>query len=239
MEAIVLAGGFGTRLRQVVADVPKPMAPMDAQGTPFLRIIMEQLRQQSCTHVVLSIGYKGEIIRNYFGSSYQGMRITYSVEDTPLLTGGAVKQALMYCQEKQVFVLNGDTYFAVDFKAMLAYHINNNAALTLAAKELTDFDRYGTLALVANQRIEAFREKKPQARGLINGGVYCINRNLLSTLPEQAFSLEKDFMEQQTHNIPMYAFVSDGYFVDIGVPEDYYRARRDLLAYQVGAIANL
>lgn len=228
MEAIVLAGGFGTRLRHVVADVPKPMAPLDTQGTPFLQVIMEQLHQQGCTHVVLSIGYLGEIIRNYFGASYRGMDITYSAEDTPLLTGGAVKQALTFCQEPQVFVLNGDTYFDVDLTAMLAFHQKHQAAFTLAAKEMQDCARYGTLELSPKHRILAFREKQPQKQGIINGGVYCLEHDLLATMRPEAFSLEKDFMEPQAGQLPMYAFVSQGYFIDIGIPEDYYKAQREL-----------
>ena len=227
MEAIVLAGGFGTRLQHVVSDVPKPMAPMDDQGTPFLRLILDQLHRYGCQHVVLSIGYKGQVICDYFHDAYLDMAIDYAAEDMPLLTGGAVKKALQWCHSEQVFVLNGDTYFDIDFTAMMAYHQQHQAEFTLAAKKMHDFDRYGTLALAQDGRIQAFVEKKPQAQGWINGGIYCLQRDLLADVQADKFSLEQEFLELHTQDMRMYAFPSEGYFIDIGIPEDYYRAQRD------------
>lgn len=225
-EAIVLAGGFGTRLQKVVSDVPKPMAPMDAAGTPFLSYLLQDLSRQGVKRVVLSVGYLGNLIQQYFGECFAGMEICYVVESSPLGTGGAVKAAMAVCESPDILVLNGDTFFAVDLTAMMAQHRSSGAAFTLAAREMRDFDRYGTLDLAVDGRVLAFREKMFCQRGYINGGIYCLSSSIQARLPEGRFSLEKDFMEKKIHELQMYAFVSQGYFVDIGIPEDYERAKQ-------------
>lgn len=228
MEAIILAGGFGTRLKHIVSDVPKPMAPIDDKGTPFLGRLLDMIKAEGITRVILSTGYKSECIEKYFGSYYNGMEIVYSVEDTPLFTGGAVKKALELCKYVDVFVLNGDTFFAVDLPGMLAAHHAKEATFTVAVKEMFNFNRYGTVDIAADERILAFKEKEPTKKGFINGGIYCIKKNLLQQLPMTKFSLEKDFLEKKTSELKLYAYKSDGYFIDIGIPEDYYRAREEL-----------
>lgn len=225
MEAIILAGGFGTRLRHVVSDVPKPMAPMNDMGKPFLSVLLKKLAEEGMTHIVLSTGYMSEVIENYFGREYAGIRIDYSVEKMPLFTGGAVKLALSKCEEDTVFVLNGDTYFDIDLAAMGKFHSGQRADLTIAIKNMHDFDRYGTVE-VQNNRITSFQEKKFCQDGWINGGVYCLNRLLLTDVPMQRFSLEKDFMEKKVTELKMMVFPSQGYFIDIGIPEDYAIAQK-------------
>lgn len=225
MEAIILAGGFGTRLRHVVSDVPKPMAPMNDSGKPFLSVLLEKLSEEGITHAVLSTGYMSEVIETYFGKIYAGIRIDYSVEKTPLFTGGAVKLALSKCQEDTLFVLNGDTYFDVDLSTMFAFHTEQEADFTVAIKEMHDFDRYGTVE-IQDGRIISFREKRYCKDGWINGGIYCLKRSLLADFPMTKFSLEKDFMEKKLTEINMMAFPSEGYFIDIGIPEDYALARK-------------
>ena len=227
MEAIVLAGGFGTRLRHIVSDVPKPMAPMDDVGTPFLCYVLGDLARQGIDRVILSTGYKSEVIEDYFGGSFQGMELVYSREDEPLGTGGAVKLALESCRSSEVFVLNGDTFFAVNLADLRAFHRDQGADFTLAMKEMFDFDRYGALEVSAG-RIQAFHEKKPLHQGWINGGVYCLQRDLLSAVVRKRFSLETDFVEKKTKQLKICGFPSDGYFIDIGIPEDYYRAKREM-----------
>ena len=227
MEAVVLAGGFGTRLRHIVSDVPKPMAPMDEKGTPFLQYVLSDLARQGVGRVVLSTGYKSDVIEGYFGASFLGMDVVYAREDEPLGTGGAVKVALQLCHTPEVFVLNGDTFFSVDLADLRTFHREHKADFTLAMKKMFDFDRYGTLD-VQNSRIQAFQEKQPLQRGWINGGVYCMQQNLLDSVMKKQFSLETDFMEKQTQKLKIYGFPSDGYFIDIGIPEDYYRAQREM-----------
>ncbi len=225
MEAIVLAGGFGTRLRHVVSDVPKPMAPVD--GRPFLRYILDDLIAKGVSRVVLATGYKSEVIREAFGPSYRGAEIVYSNEDTPLFTGGAVKKALAVCRGEEVFVINGDTFFDVDLAAMRAFKRERGAEFVLAAKPMRDFDRYGTLLLDGEGRVLRFEEKRPTESGVINGGVYLLDRGFLRGVREETFSLEKDVLEKDTAARRLYAFPSEGYFIDIGVPEDYARAQED------------
>lgn len=227
MDAVVLAGGFGTRLQHIVSDVPKPMAPVC--GKPFLEYVLRCLKKNGIDRVILAVGYKEEVIRSYFGSSFSGMDILYSSEDTPLFTGGAIRKALRLAEEGPVFILNGDTYFDVDLQAMLAFHLEKKAALTIASKKMTFFDRYGTIES-DNGRITAFLEKRPADEGDINGGIYLMDRHLLDGIGREAFSFEKDVMEEKVGEIPMYAFASDGYFIDIGIPEDYYRAGKELTA---------
>ena len=192
MEAIILAGGFGTRLKSVVSDVPKPMAPMDEDGTPFLSYLFTFLKKNGITHVVLSIGYMGDVIKQFFAKRHQDISIDYSIENTPLLTGGAIKKALSFCSDDNIFVLNGDTFFDVNLLSMQQKHQSDNADLTIAIKEKSDFDRYGTV-IFDNQRITAFREKTYCKSGWINGGIYCMKRELLHDITLQRFSFEKDW----------------------------------------------
>ncbi|SDG16066.1 D-glycero-alpha-D-manno-heptose 1-phosphate guanylyltransferase [Selenomonas sp. WCT3] len=233
-EAIILAGGFGTRLRKVVSDVPKPMAPMDDEGTPFLAFVLDKLVSQGITQVVLSVGYLASVVQEYFGDTYEGIKISYVREDEPLGTGGAVKKALRICRDDDVFVLNGDTYFDVDLVAMKEEHQRCNADFTLAAREMRDFDRYGALEIDENGCVHHFGEKKYCVAGFINGGVYCLRRTLLDNIQQDVFSLEKDFLEKQVECMHVQAFKSVGYFIDIGVPEDYAAAREYIVKNKYG-----
>lgn len=226
MEAIVLAGGFGTRLRHIVPDVPKPMAPVC--GKPFLEYILDYLSCAGITKVILAVGYKKEVIEAYFQNQYKNLEIVYSEETTPLFTGGAIKQALQLCNDENIFVINGDTYFDVDLFAMKNYHIAHHSDLTLAIREMHNFERYGTLQR-KQERIVAFHEKKKMEHGFINGGIYLLRRNLLEQIEEQQFSFETDFMEKQIDKTKIMGYESDGYFIDIGVPEDYAQAQIDFV----------
>jgi len=222
MEAIILAGGFGTRLSNILFDVPKPMAPVN--GKPFLKYVFDYLLKNGITHAILALGYKAEVIQKYFGDKYKGISITYSIEDFPLGTGGAIKKALSCCNEDDVFVLNGDTYFDVNLKEMKLFHDNKKSNLTIAVKAMRDFDRYGTV-VIEDHMIKRFEEKKPTDQGKINGGIYLIKKTIFDLVDEESFSFEKIMLESGI--IDIYAFESEGYFIDIGVPEDYYRAQKD------------
>lgn len=156
MEAIILAGGFGTRLQQVVSDVPKPMAPINQK--PFLEYILDDLKRKGISKIVLAVGYKREIIKNHFKEEYKGIKIKYSEENLPLGTGGAIKKALSYCETDDIFILNGDTFFDVDFIKMKRKHQKNHNDLTIAIKEMEKIDRYGTV-IVKNEQIIKFEEK--------------------------------------------------------------------------------
>lgn len=225
-EAIVLAGGLGTRLQGVISDIPKPMAPIN--NKPFLEYLFHYLKQFPVQKVILAVGYKYESIEACFGSSYHGIAIEYAIEKEPLGTGGAIANAVKKASGNHVFLLNGDTFFNVDLAALQEQHLKNDSSITLSLKAMTHFDRYGTVELNGT-RITAFNEKKPVASGFINGGVYALKKSLLnpSRLPEK-FSFEKEILEQGLSNYTMEGFISRGYFIDIGIPEDYARAQTEL-----------
>ena len=225
MEAIVLAGGMGTRLRPVVADIPKPMAPVS--GRPFLTYILGKLQSHGVQRVVLATGYRHEAVADYFGASYGALALSYAVETVPLGTGGGIRKGLELCSAQNVVVLNGDTFFAVDLAAMLAFHLRSRADITVALKEMVAFDRYGAV-LLEGERIVAFHEKKQCAKGFINGGVYIVRNDLFAgfELPER-FSFEVDFLGKFLHSLNVIGFKSAGYFIDIGIPADYERAGRE------------
>lgn len=218
MEAIVLAGGLGTRLRSIISDVPKPMAPIDNDNTPFLEVIMKNLKLNGVTHVVLSIGYKGNIIKEYFGDSYNGMHVDYSFEHEPLLTGGAIKKAKTLCNEKDFFIINGDTFLDIDYKNMYEYHKKNDSKLTMAIKKTNDVSRYGTVD-ICNGNVKSFQEKGVVMEGMINAGVYCMNDVLSFSDFGNKFSFEKDFLQKTVMKI--FTYEVKGKFLDIGVPTDY------------------
>ena len=224
MECVVLAGGKGTRLRSVVSDLPKCMAPV--AGRPFLAWLLDDLREAGFDHIILSLGYKHEAVEAWVATRPDRDSITCVVEEEPLGTGGGVRLALRQAREDAVFILNGDTFFGVDYPAMQAFHRQSGAQATLALKPLRDFDRYGEVTLDGEGRITAFREKRPCAEGLINGGVYLLQRDALAEMPER-FSLEKDYFEPQAESAGLAGFRSEGYFIDIGIPADYARAQRD------------
>lgn len=228
-QAIVLAGGKGTRLQSVVADLPKPMAPIG--GIPFLHFLLKQLKFNGFEKVVLSVGYKYESIQDYFSDSFEGMKIEYAIEKVPLGTGGGIRYAFELTSADDVFIFNGDTYFDVDLDDFERFHKASNSALSLSLKPMQNFDRYGTVTTNSIGQILAFKEKTPMSEGLINGGVYLISRKLWDQVEVPSkFSFEQDVMEAYVNSIPFYGFVSEGYFIDIGIPEDFSRAQTELPA---------
>lgn len=222
MEAIILAGGFGTRLAKVVKDVPKPMAPV--AGRPFLQFVIDDLIEQGVDRIILAVCYKKDVIIDFFGSYYRGAEILYSIETTPLLTGGAVRQALRSCKEDRVFIINGDTFFSVDLNAMRRFSVNHGKNVVIAVKEMREFSRYGKVEIDAQMEVVAFHEKQYCDLGFINGGIYDLKRTALDVYPSK-FSMEDEYfpVALKTHDI--LAFPSQGLFIDIGIPEDYQKAQ--------------
>ena len=222
MEAIVLAGGLGTRLKSVVTDVPKPMAPIIG-STPFLEYILRYLKKNGITRVVLSVGYKWEIIKEYFGNNFEDIEIIYSVEDEPLGTGGAINKAIDYVIDKQIFIINGDTFFDIDLSKM---RLENDSKIQIALKEMKDFDRYGVVEIDIKGYIQNFKEKSYYKQGFINGGIYLIKKNIFEKfdLPKK-FSFE-EFLENNFQKLKAKGKVFENYFIDIGIPKDYEKAKR-------------
>jgi D-glycero-alpha-D-manno-heptose 1-phosphate guanylyltransferase len=225
-QAIILAGGFGTRLRSVVSDVPKPMAAIN--GKPFLCYVLDYCAAYAINEVILAVGYKHDLIEQYFGNQYKGMRIVYSIEQEALGTGGAIKQAMSYCTpHSAVYVLNGDTFFATNLQQLYDVFEKKAADIALALCHLANFDRYGVVETEQDGQITAFCEKQFRESGNINGGVYVLKSDLLQDFP-QKFSFEKEVLEMGLSKFRLYAQISDAYFIDIGIPDDYKRAMVEL-----------
>jgi len=221
MQAIILCGGLGTRLRTVITDVPKPMAPIN--GTPFMQLQLNRLAKYGVNKVVFATGYKKEIIRDYFGDKYKGIDLCYSEENTPLGTGGALKKALTYIDEDCAIVMNGDVYLDIDLDKFMAEHRKYNSWETMALKPMTNFSRYGNVIL-KDGRMEEFREKEPTEKGLVNIGCFIVRKNIFEAYPElgDVFSHEVDYMAKYVNHREHRPFIYEGYFVDIGIPEDYF-----------------
>ncbi len=226
-EAIILAGGLGTRLRSVVADLPKCMATV--AGKPFLYYVIEHLQKQGVEKFVFSVGYKYEFIEEYLQKEFSGLQYQLSVEEEPLGTGGAIKLSCSKASEKDVLVLNGDTLFAVDVHRLSFFHHKVNADCTLSLKPMQDFDRYGVVEISHEHSVISFKEKQYYPTGLINGGVYALNSESFGKedLPDK-FSFEKDYLEIYFTQRKIFGIAQDEYFIDIGIPEDYERAQVEL-----------
>ena len=228
MQAIVLAGGFGTRLRQVVSDVPKPMAPV--AGRPFLEIVLNSLAIKGITKVVLSVGFMGEKISSYFGASYANMEVAYAIEDEPLGTGGGVRLAMEKITDDHVFVFNGDTFLDLE-TSLVQLHWQQQKRPMIIGCEVPDTHRFGRL-LASNGLVTGFTEKGVLGPGLINAGCYVLERHQLDQFALNVpFSLESEFLRPAVARGEFDVFVTRGIFIDIGIPEDYARAQTVLHEY--------
>ena len=232
MQAILLCGGMGTRLRSVVSDRPKPMA--DICGKPFLQYLLEMLRDKGITEVIFALGYMGEMIEEYFqdGSAF-GLKIAYSYEEEPLGTGGAIRNALPKIMEEEVLVLNADTYFPMDYQGLYHFHQENDGDFSLATRGVPDISRYGAVRRDAAGRILAWNEKledggQPLA-GEINGGIYVMKKSLIAEIPKGKQSLEQDCIPKWlSEGKRIFGLPFDGYFMDIGIPKDYQQFITDV-----------
>ncbi len=225
MEAVVLAGGFGMRLQKVLPDLPKPMAPID--GRPFLEILLSSLARKNFTRVILSLGYKSEMIVDHFGESYMGMALVYEVEPFPLGTGGAIRIALTRCASDHVFVFNGDTYIDLEVDVLERLWQNVHSPI-IVVREVPDTARFGRVE-ICNGRISAFLEKGASGPGFINAGCYVLPRDALGNFTlGKPFPLETDYFGKYLQSIRFVCFITRGRFIDIGVPEDYALAQKEL-----------
>ena len=223
-EAIILAGGFGTRLQSAVPDLPKPMAPV--AGRPFLAWVLDRLIEAGFERAVLAVGYRHEVIRDHFGEDYRGMALHYSVESMPLGTGGAIRLAADHVTALPVFVLNGDTYLELDYRAMLNVHQQSRASLSVAICRVPDVSRYGAVELEGD-RIHDFLEKGRAGPGFINAGVYLLPSEILQQIPSgEPFSFEQQLLAPQVKELRPLAFLAEGRFIDIGIPADFDRAQQ-------------
>ncbi|PIS00651.1 MAG: D-glycero-D-manno-heptose 1-phosphate guanosyltransferase [Chlamydiae bacterium CG10_big_fil_rev_8_21_14_0_10_35_9] len=226
MDCIILAGGLGTRLKSKVPDLPKALAPIN--GTPFLEILLQRLSHSSLVkRVIFSIGYKGSMIQQYIASKSYPFECVFSLEDTPLGTGGATFHALEQTNSSTVFVMNGDSYFNICLSSFFDFHQKNSADITIACLKAEDSSRFGSIEISSEKRILSFKEKSNNS-SLINGGIYCINKEVFLSLPfQKSFSLEHDaFPHLIKHK--MFAYISPEDFIDIGTEESYMQAQKFL-----------
>lgn len=221
-SVIILAGGLGTRIRSEIGDIPKCLAPVN--NRPFIFYLLDQLLAANFERVILSVGYKAEIVEEAVGSSYEALQIRYIKEEVPLGTGGAIKKCLKNIEDESVLVINGDTFFDLPFDELTQFHQKTNASITLALRSLEDTGRFGKVQLDEYGKIIAFEEKKAGGPGYINGGIYCLERSILSKLPTaENFSFEKDFLAMLDTETELFGMVFDQYFIDIGIPADYQK----------------
>lgn len=226
MRAIVLAGGFGTRLRDTVPDLPKPMAAV--AGRPFLEYVLDRLAAGGMTEITLSVGYLAESIMTHFQQSYANVPIRYAIETEPLGTGGAILHALGEPLDETFLIVNGDTLVNIDYAELIRWHSQKPSQAAMVLKRVAEVSRYGSV-VESGGTVTGFLEKGKQGAGLINAGVYLLSRRHFAEygLPGR-FSLESDLLQAHYAELSLSAFVTDEYFIDIGIPEDYAKAQHEL-----------
>ena len=227
MQALILAGGLGTRLRGIVKNIPKVM--VNIKGRPFLEYLVLQLKNYSLNDIILCTGYLKGKIENYFGNGNNlGVSIIYSEETEPLGTGGAIKFAENLIPEGDFIVMNGDSLFDIDLCKLIDCHLNKKALATMALAKVKDTLRYGSVEMSKDNKIKSFIEKAEYSHSnLINGGIYILNRKIFKFIPEgEKISLENDIFPKLIGK-GFYGISFDNYFIDIGVPEDYRKLREN------------
>jgi D-glycero-alpha-D-manno-heptose 1-phosphate guanylyltransferase len=228
-EAVILAGGLGTRIREVLGETPKSLAEID--GKPFLVYLLEKLKHFQIRRVVLAVSENGYEIKKRLGSSFEGIDLIYSFEKSQLGTGGAIKKASSFIEGTHFLVINGDTYFDADLKKLELFHLESRALCTIALKKVSSSARFGTVRVNGKFRVVGFEEKKTDLKGFINAGIYAIEKESFqkatSHYPEQ-FSFEKDFLERLAGSCIIYGCPLEGYFIDIGIPEDLELAKKEM-----------
>lgn len=228
MQAILLAGGLGTRLQSVVSDRPKPMALI--QDKPFMEYVIRELMANGIDDVIFAVGYKGSMVEEYFGDgSAFGFCASYAYEETLLGTAGAIRNAARLMNGEEAFVLNADTFYQIDYRRLVDIKNEKGLDMALVLRQVPDISRYGE-AVLTDGILTAFNEKNSAARsGTINGGVYLLSRDLIGQIPEGKVSLEQDMIPKWlAEGRRIGGFVNEGYFIDIGIPQDYFRFIEDV-----------
>jgi len=235
-DVIILSGGFGLRLRGVIGATPKPMARI--AGRPFMELLLRQLKRHGFSRVILSVGYKQEVIREHFGEKAFGLQLIYSIESSPLGTGGALREAARHIRTKTALVMNGDSYTDADLKCLVRDHARNKADVTVVVIPETRSDA-GSVALDHNGRIKKFAEKRLlPGSGCLSAGIYILNKNLVGTIPTVAkISLEEQlFPAWLADGKSIAAFLFEGPCIDIGTPERYHKAQDVLEKVESGSV---
>ncbi len=235
IEILILAGGKGTRLSSVVRDVPKPMALIGSE--PFLKILIDSVKIQGFSKFRLLVGYKAEVIQSYFGNGSQfGLDIQYTLEDSPLGTGGAIKKAIGESQYDRFLIFNGDTLFEADLSDFISA---SSERFSLALRYIEDSARYGQVKIDQKNLVSSFIEKNEKTGpGLVNAGIYYFTRQVLKYFPNQeAFSAEQEVMPRLAQEKLLMGFPLEGKFIDIGIPEDFLKAQNYLKEFRFKKLA--
>lgn len=218
LEGIILAGGMGTRLSSVWSEGPKPMAPIN--GKPFLEILLDSLCKKGFIRVVMSVGYKCDQIFSYFGNRYKTIEIEYVIEESPLGTGGAILKAINQANSDHVYIFNGDTFIDIEIEEIERLWLDNSLPI-MVLKKVADGTRFGSVE-ISNRMIRSFSEKGVFGEALINAGCYLLPKNIFSNKDiDQVFSFESDFLPNFVKDNYMLSFLTEGIFIDIGIPGDY------------------
>jgi len=218
-DVVILAGGLGTRLKSVSGDIPKPM--VDISGQPFLYRLMNYLENQGVTRITLSLSYKADyIIDRVVEDNPTNCEVNFVVENELLGTGGAIKLACQKTKTKKFIVINGDTYCELDYEKFISSSLNSD--IQISGVEIEDVSRYGSLDIDCDCNVKAIVEKGKQGSGIINSGIYILSKEIINKFPLEKFSFESDFLPK--FDGVFKAFVSDPYFIDIGIPDDYRKA---------------
>lgn len=229
-EAIILAGGLGTRLRGVVSNVPKPLAPV--AGRPFLAWQLDYLISSGVSRFILSVGFRADLIEAYFGKAYRDREIVYAIESAPLGTGGAMQRALSFARSERVFAFNGDSLCDVDLVVLRRLTQSRQGAIGMYIKHVDDAGRFGVIKFdEVTHEVLGFAEKSTPVPGWINAGVYDLPRDVLEhACIELPFSFEREIL-QTFPSSRLLAQPAGAFFIDIGVPDDYKRAQAEIPAW--------
>jgi len=231
--AIILAGGMGTRLKSIISDLPKPMAPI--MNVPFLTYQLNYLKYFGIKKVIFSVGYLSEKIIAHYNQSFENISIEYSIEKNPLGTGGGIRMAMSNLNEDLVLILNGDSFFDLDLEQFYNLHLEQKSDFSLALRYVNNSERYGNIEFNSSNQITSFIEKNQlNQSGYINAGVYILSKKLYlqNTNSNINFSIEKDFFEKQLNQLIIKGFEFKDYFIDIGIPEDYLKAQDDFKEFK-------
>lgn len=228
MQAVLLAGGLGTRLRSVVDDRPKPMALI--KGKPFMEYVVHELWKQGIRRIVFAVGYKGSMVEEYFGDGKDfGIKASYAYEEELLGTAGAIKNAGRFLDDDWFYVLNADTFYQTDYQKLKRIRDEKDLDFGLVLRRVEDVSRYGRAMLSDGLLVEFNEKTEERAPGTINGGIYLMNGGLLDEIPKGKVSLENQMIPQwMKAGRRLGGFVNEGYFIDIGIPEDYFRFQEDV-----------
>ncbi len=228
-EAIVLAGGLGTRLQSEVPDLPKCLAPV--AGKPFLAHLLDYFEAGGIRRFIFALGFRSDQVKRFVSEALPATAYDFSIEEEPLGTGGAIYKACSLAVTENVLVLNADSFFGVDTHSFFHFHSQHSGICSLALKPMKNFNRYGIVETDREGLVTSFREKQPVESGNINAGVYALNViDFLKRSYPPVFSFERDFLEKAIPERILFAASYDGYFIDIGIPEDYRRAQTELPA---------